>query len=84
MFRVNQTDCGEKVQIVHQKTGAITRNPTIFAVQPEHKLPVRIEISESMCQNHFLQQTKDAIHFIVNGRGVPPSVFLKQFIEAKK
>ena len=36
MFRVNQTDCGTKVQVIHKKTGTITRNPVILALRPDY------------------------------------------------
>ena len=84
MFRVNQTKCGTKVQVIHQKTGVVAQNPTILALRPNYGGAARIEIDESMCQHRFLQQTRDAVHFVINGRGVSPGVFLEELIEGKK
>ncbi|MFO0763862.1 MAG: hypothetical protein U0518_03320 [Candidatus Gracilibacteria bacterium] len=84
MFRVNQTKCGTKVQVVHQKTGLVAQNPTILALRPNYGGAARIEIGESMHKDHFLKETRDAVHFVINGRGVSPGVFLEELIEGKK
>jgi hypothetical protein len=59
-------------------------DPTILALRPNYGGAARIEIGESMHKDHFLKETRDAVHFVINGRGVSPGVFLEELIEGKK
>lgn len=78
MFRLNVSDCGNRVQIVHLKTGRIVRNPIIMALKPNYGGVVRVPFGEDACRQFFQKVTALASHFIINGRGIPAEDFFSQ------
>ncbi|MCB9804730.1 hypothetical protein H6769_03755 [Candidatus Peribacteria bacterium] len=75
MFRLDMSECGKRVFIIHTKTGRIVHHPTVMAVKPNYGGAVLVPFGEDACRQFFQKMTN---LIVVNGRGVPAEDFFSQ------
>lgn len=78
MFRLDMSECGKRVRIIHIKTGRIVHHPTVMAVKPNYGGAVLVPFGEDACRQFFQKVTSMASLFVINGRGVSAEDFFSQ------
>lgn len=78
MFRLDMSECGKRVHIIHIKTGRIVHHPTVMAVKPNYGGAVLVPFGEDACRQFFQKVTSMASLFVINGRGISAEDFFSQ------